>query len=141
MEKYNPKVVCFSCKFGWGYLSGWKTPDGIKNWIPIAGSGKIDAVHIMSALKKGADGVLILTCPSGQCHFGDGNLRTETRVRLIRKVLEAYGIEPQRVRVEFARDPEGKKISQFVNSMKADLTGLGPIRIGPDVSLTEHVAP
>ncbi|MBN2099494.1 MAG: hydrogenase iron-sulfur subunit, partial [Dehalococcoidia bacterium] len=66
MKHYEPKLVCFSCKFGWGYLADEEDlRDRVKNWVPIICSGKIDTTHILDAFKRGADGVLILGCPEG----------------------------------------------------------------------------
>ena len=133
MDTYKPKLVCFSCKFGWGYLSGG---DGnaprelkeLKDWIPVACSGKIDATHILEVLKNGADGVLILGCPEGKCHFQDGNFKTEAKVHLLHKVLAAYGIEDKRVEMKFSIDPDGRKIPQLINEMKKNIAKLGPIK-------------
>lgn len=129
MEAYNPKIVCISCNFGWGYLNSEETLGAtVSNWIPVACSGKIDTHHILKAFKAGADGVLILGCPEGHCHFQDGNYQTRKKVYLIQKVLGAFGIEPERLAMELAIDPEGKKIPQWVARMKNDLAKLGPVK-------------
>jgi coenzyme F420-reducing hydrogenase delta subunit len=74
MSSYEPKLVCFSCKFGWGYLNDEDAlAKQIKNWVPIICSGKVDSSHILNAFRQGADGVLILGCRGGDCHYQDGN--------------------------------------------------------------------
>ena len=129
MSEYKPKVVCFSCKFGWGYLTDEATLSSqIKNWIPIICTGKIDASHIVDAFKAGADGVLILGCPPGDCHYQDGNYEARKRVHLLKRLLEAYGIEGERLRIELSRDPDGKRIPQLVKEMSKDLARLGPLK-------------
>ena len=129
MKHYEPKLVCFSCKFGWGYLSDEKTlASKVKNWIPVVCSGKIDTVHVINAFRSGADGVLILGCPEGHCHFQDGNYQTSKKVYLLQKVLDAYGIERKRVRMQFSLDSEGKKIPLLINEMSEGIRHLGPLR-------------
>ncbi len=129
METYKPKVVCFSCNFGWGYLSDEETLGAATlYWIPVACSGKIDTCHILKAFRAGADGVLILGCPEGHCHFQDGNYQTRKKVYLIHKVLYAFGIEPERLIMDLAIDPEGKKIPLLVAQMRNDLVKLGPVK-------------
>jgi len=129
MSGYEPKVVCFSCKFGWGYLSDEKALDGqIKNWVPIICTGKVDSLHILNAFRQGADGVLILGCRGGDCHFQDGNYEARKRVYLIHKVLESYGIEKERLRIELSIDPEGKRIPQLVKEMSDRLRELGSMK-------------
>lgn len=129
MEAYEPKLVCFSCDFGWGYVSGHGTlAHQIDRWIPVTCSSKVDSVYVLEALEKGADGILILGCPEGRCHFEDGNFRTEKKVYLLQKVLEAYGIEKERLRMVLSNDPEGERIPELINEMKKTLIRLGPIR-------------
>jgi coenzyme F420-reducing hydrogenase delta subunit len=129
METYNPKIVCFSCNFGWGYLSDAETiGPTILNWIPVVCSGKIDTSHILKAFRAGADGVMILGCSEGHCHFQDGNYQTRKKVFLIHKVLDAFGIEPERLTMELDIDPEGRKIPQLIAQMQHHLSGLGPVK-------------
>ena len=129
MKHYEPKLVCFSCKFGWGYLADEEEMRGrIKNWVPIICSGKIDAVHILEAFKQGADGVLILGCPEGDCHYQDGNFEARKRVLLLHKIMEAYGIEKERLRIELSMDPEGRMIPEMVKQMSDALAKLGPVK-------------
>ena len=129
MDTYRPKIVCFSCSFGWGYLSEKKDLEAsIMNWIPVTCSGKIDTNHILKAFRAGADGVLILGCPEGHCHFQDGNYQTRKKVYLIHKVMDAFGIEPERLGMNMSLDAEGKRIPQLVNVMKEGLIKLGPVR-------------
>jgi coenzyme F420-reducing hydrogenase delta subunit len=129
MADFEPKLVCFSCKFGWGYLGDeTELHKKIKNWIPIVCSGKVDAAHIVDALQAGADGVLILGCPEGDCHYQDGNYEAKKRVYLLQKVLSAYGIEPERIQIELSLDPEGKKIPELVKKFGETIKKLGPIK-------------
>jgi F420-non-reducing hydrogenase iron-sulfur subunit len=114
----KPKVVCFSCKFSWGYLTDeLKLAAEISNWIPIICAGKIDAAYVVDAFLHGADGVLILGCPEGDCHYQDGNIETKKRLALLRQALQTYNIEPERIRLVLARDPEGKDIPEYINEL------------------------
>ena len=129
MKDYEPKLVCFSCNFGWGFLSGEEAlKSKINNWIPVACSGKIDTVHILNAFRQGADGVLILGCPEGHCHFQDGNYQTSKKIYLLQKILDAYGIHQKRVKMVFSIDSEGKKIPQLISEMGESIRHLGPIK-------------
>lgn len=125
---YKPKLVCFSCKFGWGYLRDMKDLTGEFDFlVPLDCTGTLDAVHLLRAFKEGADGVLILACQEGQCHFQEGNFRTLKMLHLLRDVLKAHRIEGERVRMVFGLDPEGRKIPEHIARMKEYLSGLGPL--------------
>jgi F420-non-reducing hydrogenase iron-sulfur subunit len=129
MGEYEPKVVCFSCKFGWGYLADEAALSReIENWVPIICTGKIDTTHIMDAFEKGADGILILGCPEGDCHYQDGNYEVKKRVYILRRMLEALGVEKGRVKIELSSDPEGRRIPQLVKEMREELAKLGPLK-------------
>ncbi|MCX6013350.1 MAG: hydrogenase iron-sulfur subunit [Chloroflexi bacterium] len=129
MTQPEPKLVCFSCKFGWGYLA--KEEDlsrQIINWIPIICSGKIDAIHLLNAFSHGADGVLVLGCPEGDCHYQDGNLEAMKRISLLQQVLESMGIEKERLQIQLSIDPEGKTIPLLVKNMSNRIRELGPLK-------------
>jgi F420-non-reducing hydrogenase iron-sulfur subunit len=129
MGSYEPKLVCFSCKFSWGYLNDEDAlAKQIKNWVPIICSGKVDSSHILNAFRRGADGVLILGCRGGDCHYQDGNYEAKKRVYLLHKILESYGIEKERLRIELSIDPEGSRIPQLVKEMSDRIAKLGPVK-------------
>jgi coenzyme F420-reducing hydrogenase delta subunit len=98
----------------------------VEHWVPLICTGKIDAAHMLEAFRAGADGILILGCPEGDCHYQDGNYEAKKRVYLVRKLLESIGIEKERIRIELSSDPEGTKIPKMVEQMKKDLAKMGP---------------
>jgi F420-non-reducing hydrogenase iron-sulfur subunit len=124
---FSPRLVCFTCKFGWGYLNTGEFSKEFKNIIPVMCSGKVDTLHIVDAFRKGADGVLILGCADGNCHFQNGNYQARKRVFLMRKTLKEFGIEPERVMIKLDMDPEGVMIGSLIDQMHENLTKLGPV--------------
>ena len=129
MEAYDPKLVCFSCNFGWGYLSEHQSlATSIRNWIPVTCSGKIETSYILKAFRSGADGVLILGCPEGHCHFQDGNYQTRKKVLLIQKIMDTFGIEPERLSINLSLNPDGEKIPRLIDEMRVSLASLGPVK-------------
>lgn len=132
LSDYEPKVVCFSCKFSWGYLTDEDTLSSkMDNWVPLICTGKIDATHMLDAFRAGADGILILGCPEGDCHYQDGNYEAKKRVYLIRRLLESMGIDKGRIRIVLSADPEGESIPKSVAEMRRDLAKLGPAKKRP----------
>jgi F420-non-reducing hydrogenase iron-sulfur subunit len=129
LNEYKPKIVCFSCKFGWGYLADEAALSSrIDNWIPLICSGKIDATHVLNAFQQGADGVLILGCPEGDCHYQDGNYEARKKVYILQRLLELQGIDRERLRIELGTDPDGSTIPQLVQEMSRALAKLGPLK-------------
>lgn len=124
---FSPRLVCFTCRFGWGYLNSGEFSKEFKNIIPVMCSGKVDTLHIVDAFRNGADGVLILGCADGSCHFQNGNYQARKRVLLMRKTLHEFGIEPERVMIKLDMDPEGVTIPSLINQMHENLAKLGPV--------------
>jgi NADPH-dependent glutamate synthase beta subunit-like oxidoreductase/coenzyme F420-reducing hydrogenase delta subunit len=111
----TPQVVCFSCLFSWGYLTDREeTAKRVANWIPVVCSGKIEGSQILRAFAEGADGVLILGCRRGECHFQDGNLQTMKRVETLKMVLAAFRIDPERLEARFSIDPEADSLPELL---------------------------
>jgi F420-non-reducing hydrogenase iron-sulfur subunit len=135
LDGQYPKILCFSCKFSWGYLSSDETiATKVKNWIPVICSGKIQPAQILKAFEKGVDGVLILACPEGECHYQDGNCEARKKIFLIRKILAANGIDGRRLKMAMGKDPEGIRISELIADMGDFLRKLGPLSSKEDES-------
>lgn len=124
----EPGIVCFACKFGWGY-AGADTPfKSIKSMIPVVCIGKVDATEMLEAFQKGADGVMLLGCADGDCHFQDGNQEAKKRIYLLHRILESFGIEKERLEVVTAIDALGERIPGIINGFRDRLKSLGPLK-------------
>jgi coenzyme F420-reducing hydrogenase delta subunit len=88
--------------------------------------GKVDATDILNAFNKGADGVILLGCADGECHFQDGNQEARKRIYLLHKILESFGIEKERLEVITAIDAQAEKVPGIINMLKDRLKSLGP---------------
>jgi NADPH-dependent glutamate synthase beta subunit-like oxidoreductase/coenzyme F420-reducing hydrogenase delta subunit/NAD-dependent dihydropyrimidine dehydrogenase PreA subunit len=123
---YEPRIVCFACKFGWGYATEQLTAS-TDHVIPVVCMGKVDATEILNAFNSGADGVLLLGCAEDECHFQDGNQKAEKRVYFIGKILEVFGIAKERLEIVTDIDPRGEKIQGLINRLADRIKNLGPI--------------
>jgi len=91
-------------------------------------SGRVDPTFVVKALADGADGVLIAGChPPADCHYQSGNVKAMRRYPLLLKTLEQFGIEKERVRLEWISASEGTKFAQVVEEMRETLSRLGPL--------------
>jgi len=81
---------------------------------------------VIDALTKGADGVLICGCHPGDCHYLEGNLKTEARAEAIKLMLQDFGIEEERFRLEWVSASEGSRFAQVVTEMAEEVKKLGP---------------
>jgi F420-non-reducing hydrogenase iron-sulfur subunit len=130
-QEYEPLIVgflCNWCSYAGADLAGTSRiqyPPNIRV-IRVMCSGMVHPNLVINALTKGADGVLMCGCHPGDCHYLEGNLRAEKRAEAIDLMLEDFGLEPERFRLEWVSASEGDKFAQVVKEMVETLRGLGP---------------
>ena len=130
-EAFEPYIVGFLCNWC-GYagadLAGTSRiqyPPNLRA-IRLMCSGRVDPTFILTALKRGADGILVVGCHPGDCHYINGNLRTERRVALLKKMLNYLGLDDRRVRLEWISASEGERFGAVVKEFVEELRALGP---------------
>ena len=96
--------------------------------IQVMCSGSVSPIYIVSAFKKGADGVLVSGCHPGDCHYMKGNFFARRRLYLVQKLLSFVGLEKQRFRMSWVSAAEGAKFAQVVDDFVRDIKALGPQR-------------
>lgn len=81
---------------------------------------------LLRAFENGADGVMVVGCLEGDCHFQTGNLKARKRVERVDKLLEQAGIGADRVRMVNLSAGEGAKFASYANQIVEHITQLGP---------------
>jgi F420-non-reducing hydrogenase iron-sulfur subunit len=90
-------------------------------------SGRVDPSFVMRAFSQGADGVLIFGCHPGDCHYQEGNYKALKRYTLLQKMLQQFGIEKERLRLEWVSAAEGEKFAEVVKQVTAEISEMGPL--------------
>jgi len=131
-SNFEPKIVGFLCKwcaYTGADLAGTNRIKYPPNVTPIRVmcSGRVDPVLVLKALASGADGVLIAGCHPGDCHYTSGNMKTIRRFKLLQKMLDQFGIERDRVILEWVSASEGEKYANIVENMTETIRALGPM--------------
>jgi len=89
-------------------------------------TGKVDILYILHAFEKGADGVYVVGCMEGDCHFTNGNFRARKRVEEAQRILDTIGIGGQRIQMFNLSSAEGPRFAQIAREMTERIRELGP---------------
>ena len=130
---YEPRIVAFFCNwctYTASDLAGTARLTYPPNTrvIRIMCSGRLDPQFVLTALRRGADGVLIGGCHPGDCHYQAGNYKCLKRYKLLKKYLTQLGVEDERVRLEWIAASEGDKVQRVTREMTDQLRKLGPLK-------------
>jgi len=131
-EQFEPKIVGFLCR--WCSYTGADLAGTSRMQYPaslsairVMCSGRVDPTFVVKALADGADGVLIAGCHPGDCHYLEGNYKAMRRYPLLMNLLDQFGIERERVRLEWISASEGEQFAEVVKDMTEELRALGPL--------------
>lgn len=130
-EEFEPKILAFCCNwcsYAGADLAGTSRIQYPPNAriIRVMCSGMVHPNLVINALTNGADGVLICGCHIGDCHYLDGNKRAEARAEAIDLMLEDFGLEPERFRLEWVSASEGGRFAEVMQEMVEAVRALGP---------------
>jgi coenzyme F420-reducing hydrogenase delta subunit/ferredoxin len=129
---FEPRIVAFLCS--WCSYTGadtagiarLKSPANI-HAIRVPCSGRVSPELIMRTFDQGADGVLVLGCHIGECHYETGNHRAAKRVPVLQTLLSFAGLEPERLRLDWVSASEGERFARITTEFTEKVRALGPV--------------
>lgn len=130
---FEPRIVgflCNWCAYTGADLAGVSRLKSAPNVriIRVMCTGRVDPTFILRAYQQGADGVLIAGCHPGDCHYQEGNFKAQRRATMLRKMLPQFGLEPERLRLEWISASEGERLRDVVNEFTEQVRRLGPLQ-------------
>lgn len=130
-KDFEPVIVAFCCHYC-AYTAADMAgsmrisyPPNVKI-IRVPCSGKVDAIHIMRAFQKGADGVYVAGCLDGDCHFKNGNTKAARRVNYVQNLLDEIGIDGKRLEMITMSAGMGGRFAQTASDFTEKIRSLGP---------------
>lgn len=131
MKPFEPVIVAFCCHYC-AYTAAdmagsirLSYPANVKI-VRVPCSGKVDALHIMKAFQKGADGVYVAGCLDGDCHFKNGNIRAARRIDYVKTILDSIGIGSERLEMFMMSAGMGEHFARTAKEMTEKIRSLGP---------------
>jgi len=131
MTEFKPRIVgflCNWCSYAGADLAGVSRiqyPPTLRI-VRVMCSGRVDPAFILEAFKNGADGVLVAGCHPGDCHYLAGNYKAHRRIAMLKRLLEQFGLEPGRLRLEWVSASEGDRFATVIKDITEEIKKLGP---------------
>lgn len=131
-ETFEPKIVAFTCNwcsYAGADLAGTSRVQYETNMrlIRVMCSGRVELSFILEALERGADGVCVLGCHFGDCHYITGNYEAARRMELLRKLFKEAGLDERRIMIDWVSAAEGERFGSVVNGFTQQIREMGPL--------------
>jgi F420-non-reducing hydrogenase iron-sulfur subunit len=124
---FVPAIAVFHCR--------WCQPssDQVRDMMPpevaeraVIGrlncSARMEAELAIKAFGEGYDGVLVIGCEFGECHYRVGNVQASRRLDLLRRICALAGIYPERLGAlwvnPFDEDTTRRWIERYIGRLK-----------------------
>lgn len=131
----EPKIIVFCCNwcsYAAADLAGAariQYPHNIRI-IRLMCAGMIHPRQVMDAFAKGADGVMVLGCRLGECHYQHGNSTALSRAEIIIELLGDLDVDRQRFAMDWLSSAESAKFAALVTEMTRRVKQLGLVESG-----------
>lgn len=89
-------------------------------------TGKVDILHLLEAFRAGADGVMVVGCLEGECHYVRGNLKARKRVERAKRILDETRICGERLGMFNLSASQAQVFVEHVRTMVERVRALGP---------------
>ena len=132
-DGWEPKVVAFICNWCTQTAAdtagaiGLEYPSNVR-LIKVPCAGRLNPMYIMRSFQQGIDGVLVVGCETGHCHYRKGNLLAQRRFALLKGLLEHVGVEPERLHFALTGGSEAQKFARMVTDTVESVRALGPAK-------------
>ncbi len=127
---FEPKILgflCNWCSYAGGDLAGVSRiqyPPNIRV-IRVMCSGRVDPKFILSGLQVGIDGIIVMGCHPGDCHYLKGNYEAEVKFKMVKLLLSLVDLQ-DRIHLEWVSASEGVRFGEVVTSFTESIKKLGP---------------
>lgn len=129
---FEPKLVAFVCNwctYTGADLAGTSRLKMAPNVrvIRLNCSSRVNPLFVIKAFERGADGVIVSGCHTGDCHYSTGNYYARRRFAIFRELLDFMGVDVNRVTFSWVSASEGRKWQEVINDSTARVRELGPL--------------
>ena len=128
-KNFRPKITLFHCinAFSDGRSSPLTGEDGFEiRLVKLPCSSMVKDVYLLRAFEAGADAVVVLVCPEGQCRYLEGNIRAKKRVERLKILLDEIGFDSRRLSIHNLALGDEAAAAEIIQKTLSELAELGP---------------
>ena len=92
-------------------------------------SSRVEPTFVLRAFNNGIDGVLIIGCHMGDCHYMKGFEYTQIRMSHLKNLIKYIGIEADRFQLHSISASEGKQFSELIRDFTKTIIEFGELKI------------
>jgi len=127
---FRPRIIGFICNWSLPTETVVASPKAIEGYpkihiVRVMCAGRVDPAVVLETFAQGADGVLIVGCPSPDCHYAEGNFQAERKVEVLKKLLALTGLEPARLRLDWVHAVQVESFAKVVDDFRGQIMTLG----------------
>jgi heterodisulfide reductase subunit A len=129
-DEFEPKIIVFACN--WCSYAGADLAGISRLQIPLdfriirlMCSSRVKSELVIGAFVRGIDGVMILGCHPGECHYIHGNMYAQKRISILRWLLEEFGVDKSRLIIEWVSASEGSRFKELIEKTILNIKALG----------------
>lgn len=123
-------ILCNWCSYAGADLAGSARlhyPETLRI-VRVPCSGRVDPMFVLKGFQKGFDGVMVLGCHPGDCHYAKGNYYARRRIALVQDLLKALGIPEERFHFEWVSASEGGRFAELITEFTEQVKKQGPFK-------------
>ena len=127
---FEPKILgflCNWCSYAGADLAGVSRiqyPAHVRV-IRVMCSGRVDPKFIFTGFQTGLDGIIVMGCHPGDCHYLEGNYEAEKKFNMVKQFLSIINLD-NRVRLEWVSASEGNRFAEIITDFTNNIKELGP---------------
>jgi coenzyme F420-reducing hydrogenase delta subunit/heterodisulfide reductase subunit C len=135
-EAWSPRVLAFVCNWSVRAEADLAHLDNPPPEIRVARvpcSSRVTPIFLVTALQKGIDGVMVIGCQPGECHYQHGNMVEQARLTMTKNFLDLLGLEDKRIQFAWMPTDSRGALPKLFDQMISDVRELGPVAWRPEL--------
>ena len=90
-------------------------------------TGRLDPALVVHAFLKGLDGLMLVGCYFGDCHYISGNHEARAKTNMTLRLFRHVGIDENRLAFKQCSSAEGTRFVELVTEFTTRIRELGPL--------------